>query len=435
MKRVIEVLERLEQNSSRNVKEEILVKEESEELKFAFATALNPFYNYNCSEFDDYQDYRKDVPTYKELLALRDKLLDKTYVGNSAKDMLRKTLLTSDPVARKWLVKMFKKDMNCGAAVTTINKIYKGLIPVFEIGLCEKYDEGMLPGQWVAEPKYDGGRAIAFVDHHYNVSIVSRNNKPIYNTELIKEQLADVCKMNDFSNVMFDGEMYATDWNDSTSIMHTQTKVNSTKMCYYIFDMISMEEFGTQITKKLDERKVAMKKFFDVKELLGGHNLDNIKLTPWYEFKTIDEAKEIYKKLLKEGFEGVVLKHLGSMYPFGRSKAWLKWKPVETYDVRIVDVEIGDGKYSGILGAFICDFEGKKVKVGGGFKDKQRKEFWENREAMKGKIIEVECQEVTKDGSLRFPVFIRTREDKDDVTTVSMKDKILNANKKGGKNG
>ena len=434
MKQAIEVLEKLEQNSSRNIKEDILIKEESEELKFAFSTALNPFYNYNCSDFDDHQDHRSDIPTYKEVLSLRDNLLDKTYVGNSARGILKKTLLTSDPIARKWLVKMFKKDMNCGAAITTINKIYKGLIPVFEIGLCQKYDGGMLPGDWIAEPKYDGNRAIAFVDHHYNVNIVSRNNKPVYNTELIKEQLADVCKMNDFNNVMFDGEMYATDWNDSISILHTQTKVNSTKMCYYIFDMISMEEWATQVTKKLDERKKALKRFFDVKELLGGHNLDNIKLTPGYEFKTIEEAKEIYKRLLTEGYEGVVLKHVGSMYPFGRNGAWLKWKPVETYEVKIVDFEIGDGKFSGILGAFICNFNGKKVKVGGGFKDKQRKAFWENREAMKGKIIEVECQQVTKDGSLRFPVFKRIREDKDAEDVLSMKDKILKANKKGVKN-
>jgi DNA ligase-1 len=60
------------------------------------------------------------------------------------------------------------------------------------------------------------------------------------------------------------------------------------------------------------------------------------------------------------------------------------------------------------MGALLCNYEGHEVKVGTGFSDVEREEFMERPPAM----IEVKFQEKTKAGSLRFPAFIRVREDK-----------------------
>ena len=51
--------------------------------------------------------------------------------------------------------------------------------------------------------------------------------------------------------------------------------------------------------------------------------------------------------------------------------------------------------------------------MGYGYSDELRVKFWNEKEEMIGKVLEVECQEVTKDGSLRFPVYIRVRTDKE----------------------
>ena len=64
-----------------------------------------------------------------------------------------------------------------------------------------------------------------------------------------------------------------------------------------------------------------------------------------------------------------------------------------------------------MVGSLVVDYKGTKVSVGTGFTDEQRVEFYKDTP----EIIEVNYQEVTKDGSLRFPSFVRIREDKDET--------------------
>jgi len=409
MKEVFDLLDKVEGLPGRIEKDEALRSNISEEMKFVFETALNPFYNYMVIDFDDSKDYRKDVPTLAELQDLRNKLLDRSIPV--PKDLLRSVCLTANKQARKWLVRMFQKNLNCGVSNKGINKIYNNLIPEFNIALCESYgNPGIFKmGTWIAEPKYDGNRAIAIVDKRYNIAIVSRSNKPFNNVEHIIEQLQALCKASNLNDVIIDGELYSPTgkWNEGQSILTTESKMdNAGNICYFVFDMVKGEDWRKQATPKLTERKELIKLVF------SENKTKNIRMTPWFPVKTEDEAKGVYKQVLKEGYEGIVLKHMGSGYSFKRTEAWLKWKPIETYDLTITGWEVGEGKNAGRLGAFLCELNGVRTKVGGGYSDKQRTEFWKNKESMKGMTMEVQCQEVTKDGVLRFPVFLRLRTDK-----------------------
>lgn len=44
-------------------------------------------------------------------------------------------------------------------------------------------------------------------------------------------------------------------------------------------------------------------------------------------------------------------------------------------------------------------------------------EIWETQESLKGKIVEVSAQEISKN-SLRFPVFVKFRDDKDTPDSI-----------------
>jgi DNA ligase-1 len=98
----------------------------------------------------------------------------------------------------------------------------------------------------------------------------------------------------------------------------------------------------------------------------------------------------------------------------------MKWKPVITVDLTVVGVEEGTGKNVGKLGAFICEGidQGKEihVNVGSGLTDKNREEFWKERDELVGQVVEIMADAVTKNQditndvySLRFPRFERFR--------------------------
>jgi len=95
----------------------------------------------------------------------------------------------------------------------------------------------------------------------------------------------------------------------------------------------------------------------------------------------------------------------------------MKWKPVITVDLEVVNVEEGTGRNEGRLGALVCegvdDNRTIRVNVGSGLSDSDRDDFWTRKDSLVGYIVEVKADAVTQnqDGtySLRFPRFERFR--------------------------
>ena len=91
----------------------------------------------------------------------------------------------------------------------------------------------------------------------------------------------------------------------------------------------------------------------------------------------------------------------------------LKAKPFIEVTLNVMDIEQGTGRNEGRLGAFVCKgTDGEKtieVNVGSGFSDKQRDDFWQQRDKIVNQLVEVRGDAVTQnqDGSysLRFPRF------------------------------
>ena len=73
----------------------------------------------------------------------------------------------------------------------------------------------------------------------------------------------------------------------------------------------------------------------------------------------------------------------------------------------------GTGKHSEKLGSVCIDFNGVDVSIGSGFSDDLREKIWSDQSSFIGRTIEVRYQEVTPDGSLRFPTFVCFRNDRD----------------------
>ena len=90
----------------------------------------------------------------------------------------------------------------------------------------------------------------------------------------------------------------------------------------------------------------------------------------------------------------------------------MKLKAFHDADLLIVGFEEGTGKHRGKLGAIIVDHKGVNVKVGSGFSDDLREKIWDDTNTFKGRMVEIRYQEITEDGSLRFPTFVCFRNDR-----------------------
>ena len=122
---------------------------------------------------------------------------------------------------------------------------------------------------------------------------------------------------------------------------------------------------------------------------------------------------DFFQEVVADGGEGVVVKKLS-----GFESDWFKCKRQRTWDVIITGfTEAKPGKFGGLIGAVrfgAFDDNGNLVEVGrcSGMVDEQRMAFTIAQESYIGKVMEVEGQEISSHGRIRFPRFVRLREDK-----------------------
>jgi DNA ligase-1 len=136
-----------------------------------------------------------------------------------------------------------------------------------------------------------------------------------------------------------------------------------------------------------------------------------------------DQLMRYAKDMVNAGFEGIMIKDINSPYECKRNTFWMKWKPTITVDLEVIGLEEGTGRNVGRLGALVCSGvdDGKtiNVNVGSGFSDSDRDSLWASHvelDCVIGRKVEVLCDVITQnqDGtySLRFPRFVRFRDDK-----------------------
>src|SRR3972149_8377082 len=276
--------------------------------------------------------------------------------------------------------------------------------------LCQTYKGTESISGWYAEPKINGNRGLIFIGNSH-INVLSRNNKPIYNTELIQ---ADIINSG-LNNYVLDGEFYIpgdttnnTDWSNTTSVLRTQTEHGERdKLCFFVFDIFPLEYWGKLIDYPLHQRKLYLN---NVVKLI---NSPRIKFV---DYIVVKENKDVFKILntyLENGFEGIVIKDPFSVYVNKRAKSWIKVKKISTDDYPIVNVLRGKGKYLNTTGSILINVNETIVGVGTGMTDNDRNLIWADRDELIGLKLEVSYQTKSKDGSLIFPVFQRIRYDLD----------------------
>ena len=143
----------------------------------------------------------------------------------------------------------------------------------------------------------------------------------------------------------------------------------------------------------------------------------HIKLADTEVINSTEELETRFKGILKQGFEGFILKTWEHFYTFKRSKDWIKIKATDPCTLTVKGIQVGEGKYAGMIGALICEgtVKGKhvEVNVGSGLSDQQR--LYDQEEFI-GAKVDIFYNSIVQDRktgkfSLFLPRFDRIRGD------------------------
>jgi ATP-dependent DNA ligase len=125
----------------------------------------------------------------------------------------------------------------------------------------------------------------------------------------------------------------------------------------------------------------------------------NIKVAPYWICNSLSEVKAVYDKVIKQGFEGIVIRHLYNNYEDKRSIWLMKFKPKQKDIYKIVgwNEEISiTGQPKGRIGSLImssqtCD----NFSVSAGLDDNEKARLWLIRDQLAGKSAIVHYQHLT----------------------------------------
>jgi DNA ligase-1 len=268
--------------------------------------------------------------------------------------------------------------------------------------LAQPFDENRIQ-RWpvIVEPKLDGVRVIADIEIPTDtVKFSSRSGKPFTSFNHLKDPLLNMVSIQSAPNFVFDGEVVSGSFNNTVSEVRKKYE-QAPDAVFYVFDVAGQ----LASLPYRDRRKI-------IEQWVPGALSMHVQVLPTYEAHSVQEIYDLYQRLRDKGFEGVIVKDSDSIYEMKRSYAWMKIKGYSSEDIYIVDAIEGTGKYVGMLGAIVAEYNGKKVKVGTGLTDDQRTSFWHEytNGRLVGRLIEVGYHELTPAGSLRHPRFVRFRD-------------------------
>ena len=365
-------------NTSGSAKRIVLRRQDVTDYLLAAYDPYTKYYLTTCEEGHGTEEFN-DITW-----AILKKLSTRELSGYDAQAVVRIHTREMTPKSSKLFHMILNKDLRMGMGVKEINKVFPGLIPTHDVMLAKLFESKRVKYPCFGSPKIDGVRA-----KFKNGVFYSRNGHPYVGLNHLAEELAPIQEE-------LDGELIVPGCSFQTSSGMIRSDSPTPNAEFKIFDVPSYRG-------SFRERLIIIEDL----HLVGLH----VHKVPHTVLFSEDAVHEFYDSCRKMGYEGAVIKPYDYAYKGTRSYDWMKMKPKDNMDVIVTDVYEGKGKYKGQMGGVIVDFNGGN-DIGGGWSDKQRKEYWENPSLIVGKCIEVSYMEFTDDGNFRHANFEIIREDK-----------------------
>lgn len=377
-----------------------------------------------------------------------DAIYSRKITGHTGRDFIANILGSVSDNDAEVIRRVLTKDLECGASDKITNDVFgKGFIKDEPYMRCSLVDTKTIRnidfatyGYAVSETKMDG----QYLNHtviNNQLTCTSRNGK-VYDflgarDELMANLAQSVQKRdNRFgSGVVFNGECLMMD--ESGRILPretgngiiqkagkgTMTQFDSMRVVFVLWDVLPYDAFqeGIWEVSRKERRELLESAIQDI-------NSEFIQMVEYQKVLNVTEAFEHNTVLMERGEEGSVLKCESAIWKSHTSPKQLKMKLKMQLDLRIVGFNEGEKKRTGMLGSLILESEDGQLTTncGTGIKEKDAewtfKSIWEKRDELMGKVVTIECNELTKDKNslipkVFLPVFVEFRFDKETCDT------------------
>lgn len=363
---------------------------------------------------------RVALTPYNDLMSLMRDLCDRRLTGHAALESISR-FLRLHPKERDELVALFGGNPRLGIELKQVNRALQQankepLCDVYECALALPFKDSDFTEEalWYIMRKYDGVR----LQIHLNAQGKTAARSRLGNLQTsLDEALAEVqAKLNQKGGVgcdyILDGECCVVDAEGKEDFQAAVSVVRGSKPLqhfrFVVFDILTPEEFHT-----LGHQHMPTRDWVD-------------RLTRWEEVSSVLDSRfvkvpmEHYseealvrwnKTATMQGWEGLMLRK-NTRYEAGKTRSLLKVKTFHTAEYVVKDItastkemlnDRGVKVEQKVMGAAIIMHKGRYNKVGSGWSDAQRLEYFTHPERIIGKTIEVQYFEETDDGNLRFP--------------------------------
>lgn len=284
---------------------------------------------------------------------------------------------------------------------------------------------------WVFEIKYDGYRLLA-VGGNEPPRLLTRNGNDL---AAGFPELTRALRGLPYAGVVLDGEVVVHDASGLPSFQRLQKRARLTRgpdvrraavelpATLYVFDLPVFEEWDLRELPLVERKAILRDLLPDVGPLRYADHVE-------------ERGEAFYEQVVALGLEGMMAKRADAPYRSGRSAQWLKVRADRTDDFVVVGYTAPKGSRDGFgalhLGAY--DDEGMIYvgRVGTGFRSDELSEIREALDTVRqddapcrgaptgaehtwvapALVCEVRYKELTEEGLLRQPVFLRFRDDK-----------------------
>lgn len=436
MSEIWTVLDMVRNTSSKNDKVAILqANKDVPYLKQYLALVYTPQLNYYIKKFpasaiDFIGEYEDDTAFFQDLRVFCMMTSTREVSGANAIAGLKTLLRNCNPLQRELVRYLIARDVEAGFSISTINKVWEGLI--WEPGYmrCTTEDDARFE-KWDWTKKHyvqlkADGMFVNVIKSQDDINFMTRSGNMFPRgcfsslAWLVNEWLPKGVVVHGELLVVERGEVLPRTTGNGilNSVLQGEAVPDGMTITLLAWDMVSLEEWRNgQSSKPYSER------FGTLCGLLSDAP-SSLSVISTHVVDSVDSAKQIALDWMKEGYEGAIVKNSDGVWKDHTSPNQVKLKVQKDVTLKVIGFNPGSGKNKDLFGSLRCTSEdGNLIVDVGGFTDKQRKEINNKKEYYLGKCLDVLANCVLdKEGSdvksLFLPRFIEWRLDRVTADTL-----------------